>query len=145
MEDLEDGIGLQAYAQKDPVNEYRRAAADMFDEMIASVREQTAKMMLMVIPTTQIKAPTAPRETGAGLKGAPTAAPVRASDSIRNSVYGRSAKPEARKEPVRKTAPKRSAATTRARAEAAKSIKNAAVPDFPTSNRTIKNKPWALG
>ena len=104
MEDLEDGIGLQAYAQKDPVNEYRRAAADMFDEMIVSVREQTAKMMLMVVPTTQIKAPTAPRETGAGLKGAPTAVPVRASDSIRNSVYGRSAKPEARKEPVRKTA-----------------------------------------
>ena len=101
MEDLEDGIGLQAYAQKDPVNEYRRAAADMFDEMIASVREQTAKMMLMVIPTTQIKAP---RETGAGLKGGPAAAPVRASDGIRNSVYGRSAKPEARKEPVRKTA-----------------------------------------
>ena len=79
-------------------------AADMFDEMIASVREQTAKMMRMVIPTTQIKAPTAPRETDAGLKGAPAAAPVRASDSIRNSVYGRSAKPEARKEPVRKTA-----------------------------------------
>lgn len=49
--------------------------ADMFDEMIASVREQTAKMMLMVIPTTQIKAPTAPRETGAGLKGGPAAAP----------------------------------------------------------------------
>ncbi len=104
MEDLEDGIGLQAYAQKDPVNEYRRAAADMFDEMITSVREQTAKMMLMVIPTTQIKAPTAPRETGAGLKGGPAAAPVRASDSIRGSVYGRSAKPEARKEPIRKTA-----------------------------------------
>lgn len=76
----------------------------MFDEMITSVREQTAKMMLMVIPTTQIKAPTAPRETGAGLKGGPAAAPVRASDSIRGSVYGRSAKPEARKEPIRKTA-----------------------------------------
>ena len=102
MEDLEDGIGLQAYAQKDPVNEYRRAAADMFDEMIASVREQTAKMLLMVIPSTQIKTPAAPRETGAGFKG--EHAPARASADIRQSVYGASAKPEARKEPIRKTA-----------------------------------------
>ena len=107
MEDLEDGIGLQAYAQKDPVNEYRRAAADMFDEMIGSVREQTAKMLLMVVPTTQIRVPSAPRETSAGLKGngdAPQRAPMRASDNIRGSVYGNSAKPEARKEPIRKTA-----------------------------------------
>ena len=103
MEDLEDGIGLQAYAQKDPVNEYRRGAADMFDEMISSVREQTAKMLLMVVPTTQLQAPTAPRETSAGLKGNGPA-PVRASENIRSSVYGNSAKPEARKEPVRKTA-----------------------------------------
>ncbi len=106
MEDLEDGIGLQAYAQKDPVNEYRRAAADMFDEMIASVREQTARMLLMVIPTTQIRTPSAPRETSAGLKneGAPAPRPVRASSDLGGSVYGNSAKPEARKEPVRKTA-----------------------------------------
>ena len=104
MDQLRQGIGLQAYGQRDPLVEYKMAGFDMFDEMIVSVREQTAKMMLMVVPTTQIKAPTAPRETGAGLKGAPTAVPVRASDSIRNSVYGRSAKPEARKEPVRKTA-----------------------------------------
>ena len=105
MADLEDGIGLQAYAQKNPVNEYTRAAADMFDEMISSVREQTAKMLLMVIPSTQIKKPSAPRVTSAGLKEEhPAPSPVRASDSIRNSVYGKSAKPEARKEPIRKSA-----------------------------------------
>ncbi len=101
MEDLEDGIGLQAYAQKDPLSLYTTEAADMFDEMIDSVREQTAKMLLMVMPTSQIKTSSAPRETSAGLKSGPQA---RAKADLGKSVYGNSAKPEARKEPIRKTA-----------------------------------------
>ena len=101
MEDLEDGIGLQAYAQKDPLALYTTEAADMFDEMIDSVREQTAKMLLMVMPTTQIKASSAPKETSAGLKNGPQ---KRVSVDLGKSVYGNSAKPEARKEPIRKTA-----------------------------------------
>ena len=101
MEDLEDGIGLQAYAQKDPLALYTTEAADMFDEMIDSVREQTAKMLLMVMPTSQIKASSAPKETSAGLKSGPQ---KRLSVDVGKSVYGNSAKPEARKEPIRKTA-----------------------------------------
>lgn len=48
MEELKKGIRLRAYGQHDPVVEYRLEGFDMFDEMIASIREDTARMMLTV-------------------------------------------------------------------------------------------------
>ena len=50
MEDLKGSIGLQAYAQRDPVNEYRMVGADMFDAMVAEIRDKTVRMILTVIP-----------------------------------------------------------------------------------------------
>ena len=46
MEQLQDGIRLRAYAQQDPVVEYRLEGFDMFDAMIGTIRENTAKMIL---------------------------------------------------------------------------------------------------
>ena len=48
MEELQKGIRLRAYGQHDPVVEYRIEGFDMFDEMIATMRENTARMMLTV-------------------------------------------------------------------------------------------------
>ena len=48
MDQLRQGIGLQAYAQRDPLNEYKMAGYDMFNEMMASIREDTVKMMFHV-------------------------------------------------------------------------------------------------
>ena len=48
MEELQKGIRLRAYGQHDPVVEYRIEGFDMFDEMIAAIREDTARMMLTV-------------------------------------------------------------------------------------------------
>ncbi len=48
MDELQKGIRLRAYGQKDPVVEYRMEGFDMFDEMIATIRENTARMMLTV-------------------------------------------------------------------------------------------------
>ena len=50
MDDLKDSIGLQAYANRDPVTEYRIAGADMFDEMVAEIREDTVRTILSIIP-----------------------------------------------------------------------------------------------
>ena len=50
MDDLKDTIRLQAYAQRDPVNEYRLQGADMFDAMIAEIRDKTVRMVLSVVP-----------------------------------------------------------------------------------------------
>ena len=46
MDDLKDGIGLQAYGQKDPVVQYRIEGFDMFDEMVANIRIDVVKFLL---------------------------------------------------------------------------------------------------
>ena len=45
MTQLRQGIGLRAMAQKDPVIEYRNAGFDMFDEMVAGIRELTVRTL----------------------------------------------------------------------------------------------------
>ncbi len=48
MTQLRQGIGLQSYGSKDPVVEYKFAGFDMFNEMTASIREETVQMILHV-------------------------------------------------------------------------------------------------
>ncbi|MBQ2661399.1 MAG: preprotein translocase subunit SecA [Clostridia bacterium] len=43
MDQLRQGIGLQALGQHDPVVAYRNAGFDMFDDMVAGIREQTVR------------------------------------------------------------------------------------------------------
>ncbi len=50
MDDLKGSIGLQSYAQRDPVNEYRMVGADMFDAMVSEIRDKTVRTLLTVIP-----------------------------------------------------------------------------------------------
>lgn len=50
MDDLKQGIGLRAYAQRDPVVAFRMESYDMFDEMTAAIRENTVRMMLTLVP-----------------------------------------------------------------------------------------------
>ena len=46
MDQLRQGIGLRAYGQHDPVVEYRNDSYDMFEAMTATIRQQTAKLVL---------------------------------------------------------------------------------------------------
>jgi preprotein translocase subunit SecA len=48
MSDLKQGIYLRSFAQRDPVVEYRHEGFSMYDEMIASIREDTVRMVLTV-------------------------------------------------------------------------------------------------
>ncbi len=48
MDQLRQGIGLQAYGQKDPLVEYKMAGYQMFDEMTQSIREDTVRMMYRI-------------------------------------------------------------------------------------------------
>ena len=50
MDELKHEIGLQAYAQRDPVNEYRLQGADIFDAMVDDIRETTVRIILTVSP-----------------------------------------------------------------------------------------------
>ena len=46
MDELKNGIGLQGYAQKDPVVQYRIVGTDMFDEMIEAIKVDVVKLMM---------------------------------------------------------------------------------------------------
>ena len=50
MEDLKNAVGLQSYAQRDPLNVYRMQGADMFDAMVADIRDKTMRMVLCATP-----------------------------------------------------------------------------------------------
>ena len=95
MDDLRGSIGLRAYAQTNPIVAYRREGADMFDEMISVIREETAKRMLSVMPANNVSRLDVSK-TIVGQKQ------EKANDSDMG-VYGSASKPESAKTPVRVT------------------------------------------
>ena len=48
MDQLRQGVGLQAYGQKDPLVEYRMSGFDMFDEMAQNIKEETIRLLFHV-------------------------------------------------------------------------------------------------
>ncbi|MCI9530925.1 MAG: preprotein translocase subunit SecA [Lachnospiraceae bacterium] len=48
MDQLRQGIGLQAYGQRDPLVEYKMSGYDMFDNMIANIQEETIRLLFHV-------------------------------------------------------------------------------------------------
>ena len=81
MEDLKQGIGLRAYGQHDPVIAYKEEGFQMFEAMIAAIREETVRRMFLVqIRTNQeVKREKVAKETGtaAATKSEVKKAPVR--------------------------------------------------------------------
>ena len=73
LDQLRQGITLRAYAQKDPLNEYKREAFLMFETMLANMRETTS----MVLSHVEIRQPDE--------DGAPPAAPAEASANAKVS------------------------------------------------------------
>jgi len=69
MDDLKGSVGLNAYAQRNPITEYRIQGADMFDEMINEIRVGTVKGVLSAIPrpSAEVKRQAVAKITGAGL------------------------------------------------------------------------------
>ena len=53
MEDLKEYIGLNAYAQRDPIAMYRIQGADLFDQMVDDIKEDTVRKVLSVVPRVQ--------------------------------------------------------------------------------------------
>ncbi len=48
LDNLRQGIGLRAYAQRDPLNEYKREAFTMFEEMLSSVRIMISRLVILI-------------------------------------------------------------------------------------------------
>ncbi len=68
MQDLKGGIGLNAYAQRNPVNEYKIVGAEAFDDMIAEIRENTVRAILSAVPRTEIKREQMAKEQSASIE-----------------------------------------------------------------------------
>ena len=64
MDQLREGIGMQAYGQRDPVVEYRLVGFDMFNDMIKSIEEETAGALFHVQIEQKIEREEAPKITG---------------------------------------------------------------------------------
>ena len=64
MEQLKQGIGMVAYAQKDPKVEYRMIGFDMFDAMTEAIKEQTVFMMMHVVVEKKIEREQVAQVTG---------------------------------------------------------------------------------
>ena len=79
MDHLKEGIGLQAYGQKDPLIEYKREGFDMFQDMVARIKEEVLKLLFMV----QKVDPQEFGEGGIGVFGGPTSRGPLSSGKIR--------------------------------------------------------------
>lgn len=55
MDDLISGIGLNAYAQRNPISEYKIVGSQMFEEMIDNIRTDTVRMLLCIVPRPKIE------------------------------------------------------------------------------------------
>ena len=66
MDDLKQGIGLRAYGQHDPVIAYKEEGYQMFEAMVASIREETLRRIFLaqVRPAQEIKREKVAKETG---------------------------------------------------------------------------------
>ncbi len=90
MDQLKQGMGLRGYGQHDPVVEYRIEGFAMFDEMIASIREDAVHMLLTIEIRQQSPEPKREQVAKPTGEGAPTrpgtkgAAPVRVTKIGRN-------------------------------------------------------------
>ena len=66
MDDLKQGIGLRAYGQHDPVVAYKEEGYEMFQAMVAAIREETIRRMFLVQvrPQQEVKRQRVAKETG---------------------------------------------------------------------------------
>ena len=84
MVQLRDGIGLVAYAQKDPVQEYKAQAYDMFEEMTQNIREQTVSVLLRIRIGNSMEREQAAKVTGTNKDDTLTKGPVKKTE---NKIY----------------------------------------------------------
>ena len=77
MDQLRQGIGLQAYGQRDPLVEYKMSGYDMFDAMTANIREDTIKLLMHVRMEQKVERAQVAKVTGTNKDDTAIKAPVR--------------------------------------------------------------------
>ena len=77
MDQLRQGISLQAYGQKDPLVEYKMSGYDMFDAMTANIQEDTVKLLLHVKVEQKVEREQVAKVTGTNKDDSVAKAPVK--------------------------------------------------------------------
>jgi len=77
MDQLRQGIGLQAYGQRDPLVEYKMSGYEMFDSMTDSIREETVKLLLHVRVEQKVEREQVAKVTGTNKDDSAQRAPVK--------------------------------------------------------------------
>ena len=81
MDQLRQGIGLQAYAQKDPLIEYKLSGYDMFDSLTDNIRIDTVKLLFHVRVEQKVEREQVAKVTGTNKDDTLAKAPVKRADS----------------------------------------------------------------
>ena len=89
MDQLRQGIGLQAFGQRDPVVEYRLQGYDMFNDMTESIREETVKMLMHVRIEQKVEREQVAEVTGTNKDDSANAPIVRKSEKISRNALSR--------------------------------------------------------
>ena len=77
MDQLRQGIGLQAYGQRDPLVEYKMSAYEMFDGMTAAVKEDTVRILFHVRVEQKVEREPAAKVTGTNRDDSSAKAPIK--------------------------------------------------------------------
>ncbi len=68
MAELRDGMNLRAYANRDPIIEYKKESFEMFDEMTSAIQHETLKMLFNVVVKSKEQMPLSRRKEPENLK-----------------------------------------------------------------------------
>ena len=79
MDQLRQGIGLQAYGQKDPLVEYKMNGFEMFDAMTSAIQEDTLRLLFHVKVEQKVEREEVAKVTGTNKDDTGPKAPVRRS------------------------------------------------------------------
>ena len=77
MDQLREGIGLQAYGNRDPLVEYKMNAYEMFDDMTAAIREDTLRILCHIRVEEKVEREPAAKVTGTNRDDSAAKAPQR--------------------------------------------------------------------
>ena len=80
MDQLRQGIGLQAYAQRDPLVEYKMSGYEMFDSMTDSIREDTIRLLFHVRVEQKVEREQVAKVTGTNKDDSGPKAPMKRSE-----------------------------------------------------------------
>ena len=81
MEQLRQGIGLQAYGQRDPLVEYKMSGYNMFDEMTQNIKEETVRLLFHIKVEQKVEREQVAKVTGTNKDDSVAKAPAKRSNA----------------------------------------------------------------